>query len=162
MINTEEFGSLSLPPLDAKLEERDGKLFIYDGLRQRYVALTPEEWVRQHFVNHLIAHLGYPKQLLANEVFIRIGQKSLRCDTILYYRNLKPLAVMEYKAPGIPLSAKVIDQAAAYNYSLQARYLFLSNGQDHLCLMADIESRQLEPLESIPPYSDLTGGKDLK
>ena len=74
---------------------------IFDFLRRKYVALTPEEWVRQHFVHFLIKHKGYPKGLLANEVELRIGEKKLRCDSILYNKELQPQMIIEYKAPHI-------------------------------------------------------------
>ena len=73
--------ALNLPPYDIKVSEKDGKRLIFDELRRRHVALTPEEWVRQHFVHYLIGHLGYPAGLLANEVELKIGDKRLRCDS---------------------------------------------------------------------------------
>ena len=75
---------LNLPPYPIKLQEKDGKRMILDFLRKKYVALTPEEWVRQHFVHFLVDHKGYPQGLLANDVELKIGDKRLRCDTLLY------------------------------------------------------------------------------
>ena len=75
---------LNLPPFDIRLRDSGGHRQVLDVLRRRYVALTPEEWVRQHFVHFLIEHKGYPKGLLANEVELRVGEKRLRCDTLLY------------------------------------------------------------------------------
>ena len=99
--------ALNLPPYAIKIAERDGKRVIFDELRRKYVALTPEEWVRQHFVHYLIAHKGYPAGLLANEVELKIGEKKLRCDSVLYNKEMQPQIIIEYKAPHITLTQKV-------------------------------------------------------
>ena len=75
---------LNLPDFDIKIAGTRSHPTVFDRLRRRYVALTPEEWVRQHFVNYLIVHKGYPASLLANEVRLTIGDKTLRADTLLY------------------------------------------------------------------------------
>ena len=80
--------SLNLPVFDTKINVRNGKNVIFDVIRKRYVALTPEEWVRQHFVHFLIAHKGYPTTLLANEVMVKLNGTTKRCDTVLYRRDL--------------------------------------------------------------------------
>ena len=91
---------------------------IFDDLRRKYVALTPEEWVRQHFVHYLTGHLGFPSGLLANEVQLQVGDKRLRCDTLLYNKQLQPQMIVEYKSPTITLTQKVFDQISAYNLLL--------------------------------------------
>ena len=102
--------SLNLPPYATKIAVRDGKNTIWDIIRRKYVALTPEEWVRQHFVHFLVEHKGYPVSLLANEVALVLNGTSRRCDTVLYDRTLSPRMIMEYKAPHIPITQKVFDQ----------------------------------------------------
>jgi hypothetical protein len=82
--------SLNLPPYEIKITEREGKRQIFDPLRKSYVALTPEEWVRQHFVNYLLQYKGYPASLTANEVGITLNGMSRRCDTVIYDKSLKP------------------------------------------------------------------------
>ena len=99
---------LNLPDYEIKIGEKDGKKTILDILRQKYVALTPEEWVRQHFIHYIIDHRSYPMGLLANEVKLKIGDKSLRCDSVLYDRQLNPRMIMEFKAPTIKLTQKVL------------------------------------------------------
>ena len=94
---------LNLPAYDVRMSEKDGRQTIFDFLRNRYVALTPEEWVRQHFTHFLVEHKGYPKGLLANETELRVGSKRLRCDTVLYDQSLRPRMIIEYKAPHIKL-----------------------------------------------------------
>lgn len=128
---------------------------IFDVLRRKYVALTPEEWVRQHFVHFLIEHKGYPTALLANEIELRIGEKHLRADTLLYNKELRPHMLIEYKSPTIALTQKVFDQISAYNLLLHADYLIVSNGMQHICCRMDYEQNTYHFLEEIPDYSEL-------
>lgn len=81
---------LNLPKCRLRLEQREGKPYVYDELRRKFVRLTPEEWVRQHFVHYLIDVLGYPQPLMQNEVALRLGETSKRCDTLLYDKALRP------------------------------------------------------------------------
>lgn len=101
---------LNLPPANAPLrrdeDSRRGGLEIYDCLRRKWVALTPEEWVRQHFVQFLISERGFPEVLMANEVALTLNNTIRRCDTLIYTRNLKPLCVVEYKRPDVAVTAK--------------------------------------------------------
>lgn len=90
---------LNLPSFDIKTRVVDGRGQVLDPLRRRWVALTPEEWVRQHFIHWLTSSLGYPQALLANEVQLNIGMKKLRADSVLYDRELHPKMIIEYKAP---------------------------------------------------------------
>jgi hypothetical protein len=146
------FAQLNLPPYPIKVKEHQGRCQIFDFLRRRYVALTPEEWVRQHFVHFLIEHKGYPKGLLANEMELRIGEKHLRCDTVLFNKALEPQMIIEYKAPDIELSQRVFDQISVYNMLLHVDYLVVSNGFQHYCCRMDYEHRQYTFLQSIPDY----------
>lgn len=146
---------LNLPPFPIKLRQQDGRTLVLDRLRRRYVALTPEEWVRQHFVNFLIAHKGYPKGLLVNEKELRLGEKRLRADTLLYNRELQPQMIIEYKAPEIRLTQRVFDQITAYNLLLRVDYLVVSNGLQHICCRVDHERRCCTFLPEVPCYADL-------
>ena len=96
--------SLNLPAFDAKIAARNGKNVIFDIIRRRYVALTPEEWVRQHFVHFLLAHKGYPQALMANEVQVQLNGTKKRCDTVLYRRDLTARMIVEYKAPSVEIT----------------------------------------------------------
>ena len=143
---------LNLPEYEIKVSERGGKRLIFDFLRRKYVALTPEEWVRQHFTHYLVEHKGYPKGLLVNETQLRIGDKSLRCDTVLYNQAMQPRMIIEYKAPTIQIQQKTFDQIAAYNLLLHADYLVISNGMQHYCCQMDYEQRSYRFLTDIPDY----------
>lgn len=147
--------SLNLPTFAAKVKEKDGKPIIFDPVRRKYVALTPEEWVRQHFVNYLITDKGYPKELLANEVPLKLNGTSKRCDTVAYNRFLAPLMIVEYKASSIAITKAVFDQIVRYNMVLHVRYLAVSNGISHFCCKIDYGSQTYSFLEGIPEYSIL-------
>ena len=145
--------SLNLPSFDISIAQRNGRPTVFDPLRRRFVALTPEEWVRQHFVNYLVQHLHYPAGLMANEVELTVGDKHLRCDTLLYNKDMQPQMIIEYKAPHIALSQKVFDQITAYNLLLHVDYLVVSNGMEHLCCQMDYDNRRYVFLHDIPDYN---------
>ena len=146
---------LNLPKYEIRIGRKDGRLTIFDFLRRRYVALTPEEWVRQHFIHFLVEHKSYPQGLLANEVELSVGDKSLRCDSVLYDRALRPRMIVEYKAPHIKLTQKVFQQIATYNLLLHVDYLVVSNGIEHHCVKMDYENEKYLFLEDIPEYKNL-------
>lgn len=146
---------LNLPTYEIKIAQLGNKQLIFDFLRRKYVALTPEEWVRQHFVHYLIEHKGYPAGLIGNEVELNVGEKKLRCDTILYNKVAQPQMIIEYKAPQIKLQQKTFDQISAYNLLLKVDYLIVSNGMQHICCRMDYENQKYCFLEDIPNYQEL-------
>ena len=134
--------------------ESNGKRSIYDVLRERFVALTPEEGVRQQFIHYLINEKHYPQNLLANEVSISLNGTSKRCDSVLYDIHLKPKAIIEYKAPEVQITQKVFDQIIRYNIIMQVEYLIISNGkQTYICRIKDKTS--IEFIKEIPDYYNL-------
>lgn len=147
--------SLNLPPCATKIAVRDGKNTIWDIIRRKYVALTPEEWVRQHFVHFLVEHKGYPASLLANEVALTLNGTSRRCDTVLYDRTLSPRMIIEYKAPHIPITQKVFDQICRYNLVFRVDYLIVSNGLSHYCCRMDYAHQSYQFLQDVPSYGEL-------
>lgn len=147
--------ALNLPPYDTRIKTQNGQQKIFDVLRKKYVVLTPEEWVRQHFVHYLIRHKHYPASLLSNEVTLHVGEKSVRADTILYNRNLKPTVLIEYKAPNIKLSQKVFDQISTYNLLLHVDYLIVSNGLETYACKMNYEQQSYYFLEAIPDYENI-------
>lgn len=146
---------LNLPPFDARLRGTQEHPAILDVLRRKFVALTPEEWVRQHFVHFLIEHKGYPAALLANEIQLRVGEKTLRADSVLYGSDKAPKMIIEYKAPHIKITQKVFDQISAYNLLLHVDYLVVSNGLQHYICKMDYEGQKYLFLRDIPDYADL-------
>ena len=146
---------LNLPQYEIKIGEKDGKRTIFDFLRRKYVALPPEEWVRQHFTHYLTDHKGYPKGLLGNEVELHISEKRLRCDTILYNKQGQPQMIIEYKAPTIKIQQKTFDQISVYNLLLHVDYLIVSNGLQHYCCKMDYDNQKYLFLQDIPDYENL-------
>ena len=147
--------SLNLPAFDVKVAERDGRTVIFDAIRRRYVALTPEEWVRQHFVHFLLEHKRYPQALMANEVQVLLNGTKKRCDTVLYRRDLTARMIVEYKAPDVEITQKVFDQITRYNMVLKVDYLIVSNGLQHYCCRINYEKNSYTFLQDIPMYGDL-------
>lgn len=147
--------SLNLPEFETKISLNKGKYVIWDVLRRRYVALTPEEWVRQHFIHYLIRHKGYPQSLMANEVQVSLNSTKKRCDTVLYRRDLTARMIIEYKAPDVEITQNVFDQITRYNMVLRADYLIVSNGLQHYCCKLDYQTNSYVFLKDIPPYNEL-------
>ena len=145
--------ALNLPQADLKLSQHDGQTYVFDTLRRRTVKLTPEEWVRQHFVHFLMEHKGYPMGLLANEVALSLNGTTKRCDTVLYDQHAHPLMIVEYKAPQIQLTQRVFDQISRYNIVMRVPYLIVSNGIKHYACHIDYERQAYEFLREIPEYS---------
>ena len=147
---------LNLSAADIKVIEKDGRTVIYDFLRKRYIALTPEEWVRQNFTHFLVNHKGYPTALLANEITINLCGSMRRCDTVLYHRNGgQPRLIVEYKAPHVNITQQVFNQISAYNSILHADYLIVTNGLAHYCCRLDYQQHSYIFLEDIPDYTSL-------
>jgi hypothetical protein len=147
--------SLNLPPFETKTRKQNGKDYIFDRLRKSYVRLTPEEYVRQHFVQYLIIHKGYPEGLLANEISITLANVGKRCDTIVYDKYLNPLAIIEYKSPSISISQPTFDQILRYNISLRVPWLIVSNGLQHFCCRIDSAGKTCHFEKEIPLYTAL-------
>ena len=147
--------ALSLPPFEANITNKNNHSQIFDILRHRFVTLTPEEWVRQHFIHFLIGHKGYPASLLANEITIRLNGMTRRCDSVLYASDGNPRMIIEYKSPNIRISQKVFSQILSYNQVLRVPYLILSNGVEHFCCHIDYTSQKVAFLKEIPDYDIL-------
>lgn len=149
---TPSYPVLNLPVADLRIKLDNGCYTVLDILRHRHVRLTPEEWVRQHFISFLIHHKGYPSGLLGNEVSITINGMSRRCDTVLYGRDREPKMIIEYKAPNVALTQKVFDQVWRYNIVLQVEWLVVSNGIRHIVCHLDKENGTYGFLTNVPEY----------
>ena len=153
---------LNIPSFQMKLSGTQERPKILDILRRKFVALTPEEWVRQHFIHFLIEHKGYPSALMANEVALSCGNKQLRADTVLYDRDLNARMIIEYKAPTIKITKRVFEQVTAYNFLLHVDYLIVSNGLTHYCCKMNYENNSYMLLTSIPDYKDCLTLKNVE
>lgn len=131
----------------------DGKQYVLCAWRRKYVRLTPEELVRQTTLQLLVDEFDYPKHLIAVEVSLSVVGTKKRCDAIVYNQQMQPLMLVEFKAPKVPLTQEVLDQAVVYNYQLNVPYLMLSNGIGSI--FAEIQGNQLKSLDYIPKYSEI-------
>lgn len=145
--------ALNLPPYDYKLRKKEEKLYIFDILRKKYVYLTPEEWVRQHFVHFLINQYQYPKALMKAEAGLKYNNLPKRTDLVIFDRQGKPFIVVECKDVFVPLTQTVFEQAARYNYILKAPYLIVVNGLDYHCCQIDHATQTYQFLQDIPRYT---------
>jgi hypothetical protein len=147
--------TLNLPSYSFRTTERDGTRHIYDPIRQTYVTLTPEEWVRQHFVQYLIQELDVPAGLLAVEAPFSYEGRTWRADVVAYDRRGNPLLLVECKAPRVSIGQDAFDQGARYNLVLGAPYLVVTNGQTHYACRVDVEAGDYRYLDDLPPYEVL-------
>jgi type I site-specific restriction endonuclease len=146
---------LNLPEYSVKTRIVKGQQQIFDEIRMKYVALIPEEWVRQHFIKYLLNDRKFPKGLLAIEHPITINNVNHRADIVVFNSEGKPLVVVECKAPEVAINQSVIQQISRYNILLKAPILILTNGLVHFCVRIDFEKSSSIPLDSIPFYKDL-------
>lgn len=143
---------LNLPEYAAKTRTANGKEQIYDILRKRFVALTPEEWVRQHFINYLINFKNYPSALMANEIQITLNGMTRRCDTVVFSHDMHAKIIIEYKRPSIEISHKVFEQISRYNLVMKVDYLIISNGLQHYCCEMNYDKQEPIFLTEIPDF----------
>jgi len=130
---------------------------IFCEWRHRWVRLTPEEWVRQQLLHHMVEQLDYPASLIAVEQAITVGEVKKRCDAVVYDRQMCPLMLIECKAETVALTQKTLDQAITYNRRLNVPWLMLHNGVQ--TLFVTIDGRNNHYASRIPRYSDLLRSK---
>ena len=146
--------TLKLPPFDARIKEEKGKKFIFDIIRKKFVVLTPEEWVRQHFIHYMVA-AKYPASLMAVEQMVVVNRLRQRADIVLYNRQGKPALIVECKAPDVPVNNDTLAQAARYNIPLQVNYLVVTNGIDNYCIHLDKKDHNHKVLTQIPDFETI-------
>ena len=148
---------LNLPEFEANIIKEDGQEKIMDIVRKKYVALTPEEWVRQHVIHYFRNYLDVPYTLMAVEKAFTIGNVSKRFDIAVYTNKKKPVLLSECKSPDVPIKQKVFDQAAIYNMKLHVDYLFVTNGLTHFGGKIDYQNRRFHFLKALPDYYEMIG-----
>ena len=144
---------LNLPEYNFRIKKQDDKFLIFDSQRKRYVSLTPEEWVRQHFVRFLIEVKGYPAALLAVEKQLTLNGLKKRCDAILFDKEGQPFMIIEFKAPNVAVTQATFDQVAVYNAKLKVSFFIISNGLEHYCCKVNTETARYEFFPEIPDYN---------
>ncbi|MBO6125245.1 MAG: type I restriction enzyme HsdR N-terminal domain-containing protein [Bacteroidaceae bacterium] len=146
---------LNLPKTDLKLQRKGNRLMVFDIIRKKMITLTPEEWVRQHFIHFLINQKGYNASCIANEVALNLNNTQKRCDTVVYDSHALPIMIVEYKASHIPIDQKVFNQISRYNIKMHVRWLVVSNGMQHYCCRINYEDGTYEFMPDIPSWQDL-------
>ncbi len=146
---------LNLPDYPSKTRIVDGQQQIFDEVRKKYVALIPEEWVRQQFIGYLLNDRKYPKSLIAVEHPLTINGVNHRADIVVFKSDGKPLVVVECKAPEVSITQSVLQQISRYNILFKAPILILTNGLFHFCVQIDFESSTSRQLTAIPSYEEL-------
>lgn len=146
---------LNFPEYPFHILEREGKKIIFDPVRKKYVVLTPEEWVRQHVINFLIIEKNVPVGLIGVETEFKLFKTKKRFDLVVHDRNGKALILIECKAPAIPLTQAVLDQASRYNFALNVDFLMLTNGLQHIFCMVDKSTGTLNIIESLPVFQQV-------
>lgn len=144
---------LNLPTYNFKLKSNEKQTLIFDNLRKKYFVLTPEEWVRQHFVQFIIEEKKYPVSLIALEKQLVVNNLKKRTDIVIYNKLGVPDIIVECKAPHIKISQDTFDQIARYNLKLKAKYLIVTNGIEHYFCRMDFENETYIFLNDIPKYN---------
>tara|TARA_R110002020_G_scaffold31814_4_gene98682 strand:+ start:1535 stop:2008 length:474 start_codon:yes stop_codon:yes gene_type:complete len=141
---------LTLPHFEPLLQEKEGKMWIFDSLRKKHLVLTPEEWVRQHWINFLITQLKFPKGLFALEKGLHYNKLVKRTDLVVWDKEGKPYLLIECKAPKVKLTQKTIEQACMYHKELKTPFLVISNGLQHICLSFDSVAEKFSQEKNFP------------
>lgn len=141
---------LNLPSYDYKTKEIDGKTYIYDAIRKKYLVLTPEEWVRQHFIDLLVKHYGYAKSLIRLEGGLAYNRLQKRSDIVVFDRDGNPFLLVECKAPEVKINQFVIEQASRYNLTLRCPFVVVTNGLNTFCFEIDFETEKFIQLKDLP------------
>jgi predicted type IV restriction endonuclease len=127
---------LNLPSFTPSLKKEEGKVWIFDIIRKKHIVLTPEEWVRQHFIHYMINDLKYPRSLFRIEGSLTYNKLQKRSDILLRDRGGKPWMLVECKSPAIKLTQKAFNQIAVYNMTIGAKFIAVTNGMVHFCCEA--------------------------
>ena len=143
---------LNLPTYKFRIKSNENKYSIFDIIRKKYVILTPEEWVRQHFIHFLIEEKKYPISLIAVEKKVTINNLTKRTDILIFNAEGSPNIIVECKAPSVKINQDSFDQIARYNLKLKAKYLMVTNGLNHFYCSIDLLNEQYVFLKNIPNF----------
>jgi hypothetical protein len=137
------------------IKSTEGKDFIFDSLRKKFVRLTPEEWVRQNFVQFLVTDKKYSSALITVEALVKVNANPQRADMVVFDRSGRPILVAEFKAPDVKISQRTFDQIVRYNMQLKVKFLIVSNGMEHFCCSIDYVENTYAFLPEIPFFADI-------
>ncbi len=143
---------LNLPEYPFRLKQEGNNTFIFDGVRKKFLVLTPEEWVRQHFVRFLIQEKKYPRSLIKLEGGLKLNSLQKRSDILIFNTFGEKIVLVECKAPSVKISQAAFDQVARYNFIHRVKYLVVSNGLEHFCCDINVENKSYTFLKELPDY----------
>lgn len=144
--------ALNLPTYNLKIKSSENNYLIFDIIRKKYVVLTPEEWVRQHFIHYLVEDKKYPVSLISIEKKITVNKLTKRTDILVFNTNGFPEIIVECKAPSVKITQETFDQIARYNLKLSANYLIVTNGIQHYFCQLNTQTETYTFLKNIPNY----------
>jgi len=139
---------IEYPEYQPEIKTEGNKEVIFDAIRRRWTLLTPEEWVRQNFLQYLVHVKKYPASLIAVEKEIKLGELKKRFDVVVHDRNTKPWMIIECKSMNVTLDKSVLDQVLRYNITLQVPYLVITNGS--YCMASLISNNELTEISELP------------
>lgn len=145
---------LNLPEYNFRIKTEEGKSWIFDQLRKKFVVLTPEEWVRQNFIEYLKTEKKYPANLMAIEKKVLVNNMPRRFDLLVYSRNGQPFLIAEFKAPNIKITQETFDQVVRYNMALRVDRVVISNGLQHFACEIDYAKNSYSYLPEIPVFCE--------
>jgi len=148
---------LKLPQYLCKIRDTSDGRQIFDNIRAKFVALTPEEWVRQHFLNYMVTDMGYPKGLIKVEASFRLNTMLRRADILVYSRSGVPALIVECKAPEVKINQSVFDQIINYNFNYCVKYIVVTNGLRHFAAEVDQVAKKITFLEKMPDFDTVNG-----
>jgi hypothetical protein len=144
---------LNLPPYPFKISDKGGTLFIFDEIRKKELVLTPEEWVRQHFVQYLIKEKNYPRSLIKLEGGLKLNGNQKRSDIVIFNNKGEKILLVECKAPSVKVTQQVFDQVARYNWVHRVPFIAVSNGLQHYYCKIDFEKQRYDFIPDLDVYT---------
>jgi len=146
---------LNLPEYSFRIKTAEGKSQIFDSLRKKFIRLTPEEWVRQNFVQFLITEKKYSPSLIVVEAGVKVNNNPQRADLVVFDRQGSPVLAAEFKSPDVKISQQTFDQIVRYNMQLKVKFLIVSNGMEHYCCSINYAENSYAFLQEIPYFVDV-------
>lgn len=143
---------LNLPTCQLKLSRKNGVVYVFDDLRKKDIVMTPEEWVRQHWIHYLHSEKKYPKSLMKTEGGMKLHMLSKRTDLLVYDQNGEKKLLAEFKAPTVKISEKTFEQIANYNIVHKIPLLLVSNGIEHYYCTIDFERQTWAFIPDLPVF----------
>jgi len=148
--------TLNLPAITLRIRANKDKQEVFDAIRRKFVALTSEEWVRQHFIKYLTDYKNVPPSLIAVEPSLRYQRLKKRSDIVVYGKDGMPCLIVECKAPEVVITQAVFDQVAMYNMTLKVPYLAVTNGMEHFVCSVDHETGKIVFLKEVPLFDNMS------